>query len=583
MTATVESADLANAFVELTKEEAELVEVLCAAAAPTGTTVRICGGWVRDKALGRVTKDVDVALDNVSGAAFAARVSEALAARGGDRGSNIGVIAANPEQSKHLETATMRLCGIEVDFVNLRSESYADAGDTRIPTMTFGTPEQDALRRDFTLNALFFNVHSRAIEDYTKRGWDDLRTGIMRTPLEPRVTLLDDPLRALRGVRFASRYCFALEQGFVGACLLPEVRAALLAKVSRERVGKEVWGALATSPLGSARAVDEFRKLQLASPTFRGCMPPESKCEVVGHAHAPSGARVPLSQVFAEDADDAAADSPWLLSARCVRALADAEVAAADAVDRDAAVVAEAGVAAVASSGVVGPLEARDATLAALAAALLPLSGDDAFVVDKKKRRTPLPSAVCKDGLKLPGRTVQDAQKVLDAAPKFASLAKRLDAKLADDGAEPWGDLRRDAGLVLFDVKRNWRTALRVAKARVLAYDAAAFPGGNNVVALDWTEPNPAAAHFDALEAAILGPQLHLDGVWDALTPLLDGNKMSAALGVPKGPAVGELMKAQRSWQLANPTGDVDACVAHLGGVLARLNEKHAKKKPRQR
>ncbi|KAK7237740.1 CTP:tRNA cytidylyltransferase [Aureococcus anophagefferens] len=545
MTATVESADLANAFVELTKEEAELVEVLCAAAAPTGTTVRICGGWVRDKALGRVTKDVDVALDNVSGAAFAARVSEALAARGGDRGSNIGVIAANPEQSKHLETATMRLCGIEVDFVNLRSESYADAGDTRIPTMTFGTPEQDALRRDFTLNALFFNVHSRAIEDYTKRGWDDLRTGIMRTPLEPRVTLLDDPLRALRGVRFASRYCFALEQGFVGACLLPEVRAALLAKVSRERVGKEVWGALATSPLGSARAVDEFRKLQLASPTFRGCVPPESACAVVGHAHAPSGARVPLSAVFAEERT-AAADSPWLLSARCVRALADAEVAAADAVDRDAAVVAEAGVAA-------------------------------------KKRRTPLPSAVCKDGLKLPGRTVQDAQKVLDAAPKFASLAKRLDAKLADDGAEPWGDLRRDAGLVLFDVKRNWRTALRVAKARVLAYDAAAFPGGNNVVALDWTEPNPAAAHFDALEAAILGPQLHLDGVWDALTPLLDGNKMSAALGVPKGPAVGELMKAQRSWQLANPTGDVDACVAHLGGVLARLNEKHAKKKPRQR
>ncbi|KAH8048192.1 CTP:tRNA cytidylyltransferase [Aureococcus anophagefferens] len=244
MTATVESADLANAFVELTKEEAELVE-----------------------ALGRVTKDVDVALDNVSGAAFAARVSEALAARGGDRGSNIGVIAANPEQSKHLETATMRLCGIEVDF--------------------------DALS-DFTLNALFFNVHSRAIEDYTKRGWDDLRTGIMRTPLEPRVTLLDDPLRALRGVRFASRYCFALEQGFVGACLLPE-------------------------------------------------------------------RRVPLSAVFAEDADDAAADSPWLLSARCVRALADAEVAATDAVDRDATVVAEAGVAAVAL-GVAARW--RDATLA---------------------------------------------------------------------------------------------------------------------------------------------------------------------------------------------------------------------------
>ena len=145
--------------------------MLCAAAEPSGTTVRICGGWVRDKALGRVTKDVDVAVDNCSGAAFAERVSEVLAARGGpEKRSQIGVIAANPEQSKHLETATMRLCGVEVDFVNLRSESYAEAGDTRIPTMTFGTPEQDASRRDFTLNALFFNAHTRAIEDYTCKG-----------------------------------------------------------------------------------------------------------------------------------------------------------------------------------------------------------------------------------------------------------------------------------------------------------------------------------------------------------------------------------------------------------------------------
>ena len=101
----------------------------------------------------------------------------------------------------------MRLCNVEVDFVNLRSESYADAGDTRIPTMTFGTPEQDALRRDFTLNALFFNArtgahvrvaerahvpaqaHTRRIEDFTGRGWDDLRAGVLRTPLEPRATL----------------------------------------------------------------------------------------------------------------------------------------------------------------------------------------------------------------------------------------------------------------------------------------------------------------------------------------------------------------------------------------------------------
>ena len=57
----------------------------------------------------------------------------------------IAVIESNPEQSKHLETARMKVAGLELDLVNLRSEQYADQ-TSRIPTMEFGTPEQDALR-----------------------------------------------------------------------------------------------------------------------------------------------------------------------------------------------------------------------------------------------------------------------------------------------------------------------------------------------------------------------------------------------------------------------------------------------------
>ena len=57
----------------------------------------------------------------------------------------IAVIESNPEQSKHLETARMKVAGLELDLVNLRSEKYADQ-TSRIPTMEFGTPEQDALR-----------------------------------------------------------------------------------------------------------------------------------------------------------------------------------------------------------------------------------------------------------------------------------------------------------------------------------------------------------------------------------------------------------------------------------------------------
>ena len=91
----------------------------------------------------------------------------------------IGIITANPSQSKHLETATMKVHGIEVDFVNLRAEEVYE-GNSRIPTQQtrqFGTPLEDALRRDFTINSLFYNIRTREVEDYTGRGIDDLLVG----------------------------------------------------------------------------------------------------------------------------------------------------------------------------------------------------------------------------------------------------------------------------------------------------------------------------------------------------------------------------------------------------------------------
>ena len=135
------------------------------------TTLRVAGGWVRDKLLGRECKDVDVALDDMLGREFAERLCEFLELRGGaDAARGVHVIQANPDQSKHLETATMRVHGLELDLVNLRSEKYAE--DSRIPEMAFGTAEEDALRRDLTINALFYNINTRTVEDLTGRGID---------------------------------------------------------------------------------------------------------------------------------------------------------------------------------------------------------------------------------------------------------------------------------------------------------------------------------------------------------------------------------------------------------------------------
>ena len=84
------------------------------------------------------------------------------------------------------------------DFVNLRAEVYENV-DNRIPSsVEFGTPEEDAYRRDFTVNSLFYNLQSRKVEDWTNKGVNDMKLKIIRTPLDPNITFRDDPLRLVR-------------------------------------------------------------------------------------------------------------------------------------------------------------------------------------------------------------------------------------------------------------------------------------------------------------------------------------------------------------------------------------------------
>lgn len=200
-------------------------------------TLRFTGGWVRDKLLNRPSHDIDVAIDKSTGEQFATDLHAYLTKLGLDEIS-VHKISCNPDKSKHLETATTRICGLDVDFVNLRSEEYVS--NSRIPKTQFGTPVQDALRRDATLNALFYNLTTEQIEDFTNRGLQDLKDHVLRTPLDPKVTFSDDPLRVLRLLRFV---------GQLGFDLAPETRPAmdgkfvgklLNEKISSERVGTEM-------------------------------------------------------------------------------------------------------------------------------------------------------------------------------------------------------------------------------------------------------------------------------------------------------------------------------------------------------
>lgn len=222
--------------------------------------LRFTGGWVRDKLLGIGSHDIDVAINKMTGFQFGLKTREYLEVpgnpekygiapassstkanangKGRDIGHGLYKIEANPEKSKHLETVTTKILGLDIDLVNLRKETYTE--DSRNPQMEFGTPEEDAMRRDATVNAMFYNLETCAIEDFTGRGFQDMQLKIIRTPLEPYQTFKDDPLRVLRLIRFASRLNYSIDPDTEEAMENEDIKSALKLKISRERVGIEI-------------------------------------------------------------------------------------------------------------------------------------------------------------------------------------------------------------------------------------------------------------------------------------------------------------------------------------------------------
>ncbi|BGP00885.1 hypothetical protein RTG_01135 [Rhodotorula toruloides ATCC 204091] len=213
--------------------------------------LRVAGGWVRDKLLGRQSDDIDVSTspDPITGLKFAMLFEKYLETLGQrDLMGRLTKIEAKPEQSKHLETATARVCDLSVDWVQQRGQEVYTEG-SRIPTVAFGTPLEDAERRDLTINSLFYNLRTRLIEDQTGKGLSDLgfvpgQPKKIRTPLEPVKTFRDDPLRVVRAVRFAARFGreYELDTEMAEAIKREEIKEALRnpLKISRERVGAEL-------------------------------------------------------------------------------------------------------------------------------------------------------------------------------------------------------------------------------------------------------------------------------------------------------------------------------------------------------
>ncbi|CAB1113427.1 unnamed protein product [Ectocarpus sp. CCAP 1310/34] len=471
----------------LKPNEADILAMLLEAVkhSKTGTVVRVAGGWVRDKLLGLENEDIDIALDNCTGVAFAETVNAYLKSQGRDEGK-VAVIEANPEQSKHLETARMKIMGVWVDLVNLRTEVYRS--DSRIPETSLGTAEEDALRRDFTLNALFYNVNEGKVEDKTGRGVNDLRDGIIRTPLSPMITFRDDPLRVLRAVRFAARFGFALHEDLRAAARDSEIQAALGTKVSRERVGTELCGMITGKMAQPALALSLLQDLGLAAAVYappEHLVPPPADGTVDwerGAAVARAAARLLefRSSVMEAREEEVTDGAPPPAAEAAAVTVARAEGAAA-----------EAGLAAGASSscapsaggrvsmrGKPGSSDGRKeapTTLVRelfLCAALLPLAG-----MKHKAKKGKLVSAaysVVADSLKLKSKEAKNVEDILGLLKTFRSLADAYVATATSPGTstarktEVEGTDREEratfsrlsVGLAVRQAKELWPTCL---------------------------------------------------------------------------------------------------------------------------
>jgi tRNA nucleotidyltransferase/poly(A) polymerase len=132
--------------------------------------------------------------------------------------------------------------GLVADFVMARKEIGYIEG-TRRPILALGNLEDDLVRRDFTVNALAEDIDGNIIDLFNGR--EDLAKGLLRTPLDPMVTFMDDPLRLLRALRFTITKDFTMHSDIWEAMKQPALLSKLELTVSGERIREEIMKMMA--------------------------------------------------------------------------------------------------------------------------------------------------------------------------------------------------------------------------------------------------------------------------------------------------------------------------------------------------
>ena len=193
----------------------------------------VVGGFVRDTLMGETSNDLDIVVNLPSGGIDLANTLTELDKSHSD--SNPVVYPKYGTASFHLKNSG-ECSDVVIESVETRKEQYHS--DSRNPETCFGTLEEDAFRRDLTINALYYNISTDKVEDVTGKGLDDLKNHVIRTTNDnPNIVFYDDPLRIMRVIRFANRYGWNIEDKTWQSL---QQNASRIKIISKERICNEL-------------------------------------------------------------------------------------------------------------------------------------------------------------------------------------------------------------------------------------------------------------------------------------------------------------------------------------------------------
>lgn len=232
--------------INCTKQELSILQIITRAAEELGVETYLIGGFVRDKILGRPTKDADIVCvgDGIELAKAVAKHFDPIPQVNYFKNFGTAHIKVNIPSHKDSSQVSppagegdLDGAAFDIEFVGARKESYRY--DSRKPAVEPGTVKDDQERRDFTINALAISLNKN---DYGKLidpfdGIKDIADKIIKTPMMPEQTFSDDPLRMMRAIRFASQLNFIIEEKTLQAI---KDNAERIKIISQERITDEL-------------------------------------------------------------------------------------------------------------------------------------------------------------------------------------------------------------------------------------------------------------------------------------------------------------------------------------------------------